>query len=114
MKKLNKSIRKIQNSDERTKTSWLWGLTISISLIVIIIWFNYLNLNIEKISYKEIVNITPTPSFLATFRLGLESLKDQVANGLNIILSERAVDIEIAKQDFVYKDLNRIPITQLP
>src|SRR3989344_2721091 len=102
---MKKFIKKVQKSDEGTKTLWTWILTIALGSVVIMAWVGYLNLTVEKVSYDQLVNPPKEISFKDTFVAGVLAIRSQAIQGVRILNRENFLDIIIPQKNFVYKDL---------
>lgn len=103
---MRKFIKKIQKSDEGTKTLWTWILTIALGSVVVLAWIGYLNLTIPSTN--------PQTSFRDTFVAGIIAIRAQAAQGARILNRENLFDIIIPQKDFIYDDLEKIKPTNLP
>ena len=90
---------------------WLWLLTISSGLIVVLFWLVYINASIDYIGSTD---GRPNYSFVSTFNAGLLSIREQAVDGINVLMKEKSYSIEIPQKTFVYTGLNKINKVQLP
>ncbi len=111
---MRKFVKKIQKSDEGTKTLWTWILTIALGSIVILAWIAYLNLTVDKISFDNLVNPPKETSFRDTFAAGVLAIRAQAAQGARILNRENLLDVIVPQKDFVYNDLEKIMEVRLP
>jgi amino acid permease len=51
--KVNKKIKELRRSDQKTKRYWLIGSTIVVMVVVVILWVVYLNFTIPKVTQDE-------------------------------------------------------------
>jgi len=100
-KKIKVFLEKIQNSDEKTKKRWLIGASAVSMILVVGLWFIYINSTVKSLG-ENINNQKPTFGFWQIFKNGLvivfNSIKGKVENGINVIVSEitrsRTITIE--------------------
>ncbi len=111
---MRKFIKKVQKSDEGTKTLWTWILTIAIGSVVILAWIAYLNLTVDKISFDNLVNPPKETSFRETFIAGVLAIRTQAAQGARVLNRENLLDIIVPQKDFVYDGLEKIREIKLP
>ena len=109
--RLKKTIKRIQKSDESTRQLWLWLLTISSGLVIVLLWLVYINASIDRIGSAD---GRPHSSFFSTFNAGLLSIREQAVEGIRVLMREKSYSIEIPQKTFVYGELEKIPKIQLP
>ncbi len=111
---MKRFIKKIQKSDQGTKTLWTWILTIALGSVVVLVWIAYLNLTVQKISFDGVINPPKEISFRDTFVAGVLAIRNQASQGARILNRENLFDIIIPQKDFVYDNLEKIKLVTLP
>lgn len=103
---MRKFIKRVQKSDQGTKTLWTWILTTALGSVVVLAWIGYLNLTIPSTN--------PQTSFRDTFVAGIMAIRAQATQGARILNRENLLDIIVPQKNFVYKNLEKNMEVRLP
>jgi hypothetical protein len=96
-RKLKNLLGNIQNSDEKTKKRWLIGASAISIILVIGLWFVYINFTTKPLGENTSIN-EPTVGFWQIFKNGLtivfQSVKEKVEDVFLEITKSRTIIIE--------------------
>jgi L-ascorbate metabolism protein UlaG (beta-lactamase superfamily) len=122
-------IRKIQDSDEKTRKRWLIGFSSVTMITVIGLWLVYMNVIVEPIDSPENIaqlvqkeEVNEDPGFAEIFGAGFDTitskLKETVGGALGYIGNQfgtsNEIKIDNSNRNFILDSLDKIPTTPLP
>jgi hypothetical protein len=87
-RKVNKKIKELRRSDQKTKRYWLIGSTILVMIVIVALWVLYLNVTLPKVtqnengseSVSEIEEETENNSVLFTLNRGFKKTISSASN----------------------------------
>lgn len=132
-RKIKSYVKKLQRGDDKTKKRWLIGTSAVSMVLIVALWFVYLNLSLPQLaSEKEVSGETKEPpkeGFFDTMSRGMKNTRDEFdkqwknfKDDLNKnlgVLKERfqesnAFSLENEKKTFVPPPQAPIPTSTLP
>ena len=120
--KLKKFVVNLQKSEDAVKKRWLIALTTVSTLLVILVWAVYLNVNLSSISAPADSKIAEKPGLIKIFGVGLEAVSEQSIVGLtnsfvyfnNKFQTANNFTISRGNPNFIWDELEKLPSRPLP
>ena len=130
MKPIRHHLERIQNSDDATKNFWLYALSSTSMLFILMLWGGYMNLSIPSVarpitSESQIANQTnvdnlpgPGSIFVAGLTTIINGTGIRLSRGVatlkELILPANTSSVDKNGQKFIMKGLETLPNGQLP